>query len=109
LKKALGIDSTYFEGNNNLSLTFIQKGDFDQAIKIADYVIKRTEETKILCGAYNNKSYAEFKLSYYDQALKDIDRAIELCNGEAYPINLKKDILQAKTKEELKEIFKEKK
>jgi tetratricopeptide (TPR) repeat protein len=107
LKKALSLDSTYFEVYVNLSLSFTHKGDFYQAIKMADHVIKSTEETKILCGAYENKAYAEFKLNDNDQALKDVDRAIELCEGKAYPRNLKKDIVQAKNKEELKEKFKE--
>jgi tetratricopeptide (TPR) repeat protein len=106
LKKALSLDSTYFEGYINLSLSLTHKGDFHQAIKTADHVIKSTQETKILCGAYENKAYAEFKLNDYDLALKDIDRAIKLCEGKAYPENLKKDIVQAKNKEELKERFK---
>jgi tetratricopeptide (TPR) repeat protein len=98
-RKALRIDSMNMESYINLILFFNLKGDFDQAKKMADQVIKRTEETRFLCGAYANKAVAELKLRDYDTALQDIDKAIELCPDASGPRNLKRSIMDARNDE----------
>jgi tetratricopeptide (TPR) repeat protein len=82
LKKAISIDSNFLEPLVNMSLTCTKSGNYECAISMTNHVIKNSADTLLVCGAYFNRSVAEFHLEKYDSSLRDIDHAISLCDQD---------------------------
>ena len=63
------------EACNNRGLTYLSKGDYDQAIPDFD---KAIELEPMTVGPYNNRDRAYLGKGNHDQAIKDLNTALEM-------------------------------
>lgn len=85
------LDSLYKKNPNhnriltNLAFVNIELQNYDEAIDLCDKGIKiNSNDTIILSTLYNNKGYAYYFLNRYEDALNQINKAIELNKQNSY-------------------------
>jgi tetratricopeptide (TPR) repeat protein len=77
-KQALQMDPEYSKAYANLGYSLNRLGLYEEAIKILDRGIERTEENFILHGMFDSRGFSKSNITLYEQALEDFNRAVQL-------------------------------
>lgn len=72
---AIKLDSSIYQSYNNLGLIYFEKKDYEKAIQLYNKAIFYNKETPEL---YYNRAYAKSYLDKFDDAISDIDVALNI-------------------------------